>query len=293
MSDNICQDAQAAAAPPPVESQKNRPPSVTKLFQAVLDELHESADQRFKWVVQAQQDYIEWEKRRKVTDQKLGTLLESLKADGWEEQAEELAARLAAHKLVTKPGQFDLLWTTGRGVERMVIAIKGRETDTESSASSSYRSAESGEDDDGSSESGTEPPTAVARGGKSAAADHTGEIACRPDLFPPSDVDVVHTDPHSVTLRQAAQWITRTKSGSAFCITCSCADVLAPTLSLDPDEATHRLVPASFYMDPLQQATLDHFKTKHGTDLDAVGLLREHGRKGTSGPWPFRRANHC
>lgn len=97
-------------------------------FAELLDGFRDSENQRFRWVEQCKGDFRDWITRRGVLDRQAEAMLQSLKDVGWHEQAAQLSAALAAQRLVSHPGSFDIVYTTDYGVEKMVVFFEGRET---------------------------------------------------------------------------------------------------------------------------------------------------------------------
>lgn len=103
--------------PPP----DDQPPSVSDLTEDLLHELRESGEQRFRWIPYFQGDFQDWVARRTVWEEKCRAAIQGLKEKGKAEQADLLSTSLLSKRIVTRPGEFSLMWTTGYGREKMTI----------------------------------------------------------------------------------------------------------------------------------------------------------------------------
>jgi hypothetical protein len=83
-------------------------------------------------------------------------------------------------------------------------------------------------------------------------------------------------------------WIGQTHSGKAFCLTCPCPAMLAPTdvESRGTSKGTHHLVPSSFHFHPfVNNDGLRHFLKEHGEVFTDIGeMLRKYGKESRSSP---------
>ncbi|ETS79513.1 hypothetical protein PFICI_09366 [Pestalotiopsis fici W106-1] len=82
--------------------------------------------------------------------------------------------------------------------------------------------------------------------------------------------------------REQKLWIGHNHSGKAFCLTCPCAVMVAPTGADFPcpmTEGTHHLIPRFFHLDPFtDNDALVHFRDVHKeTFSDIGGMLRKYG----------------
>lgn len=223
--------------------------NVSDLIESHLDRLRSIGNRRFEFINLMQSDWRQFAAEREEWEKGLQATIEALKRQGYQKAADDLAAGVFSKKIVSEPGNFNIIWSTGHGLEKITTVLEGREHDDLSLAP------------------GWGSP-------------HVPQVGF--DLLSLAELVEVDFAPRdSLPLESVWQWICCSKSGFAFCLCCPCGPIAIPSLRLGDSVPTHEILPRAFCLNPLEDGNaVKHFREVHGLDRSIKELLREYGKQG-------------
>ncbi|KAI1421250.1 hypothetical protein F5Y12DRAFT_38799 [Xylaria sp. FL1777] len=249
------------------------PPSDTPqtLAWQLLGELETIRAERFDWVHDIRERLVEDLKRSRdhyrKWRRKADTLISIVKAEN-SDQADWLAGKLLEHPSVHDPGHFEIIIPTGVGHE--VFKIVGFEGSKAAEPTVALDSDVAHEPQEDLRHPEPLPPTQ--------------EASRLLSLIDPTDIAPIMTLAPLTLLRAMRQrlWISWTPSGSAFCLTCPCAEFTIPRMSLDPSDTTYDFIPRYFHEDPfVNDRGIQHFRAVHGLHFSGglEEMVTKYGRE--------------
>lgn len=105
---------------------RGEPPCGDALGDEFLDELKHISNKRMNSVRKAWKDMIAG---KAVWDRKVGHAIRRLEKEGQHEQIAQLKSKLLAHQLVSHPDDFEAIWQTEYGEEKIMVFFIGKSSD--------------------------------------------------------------------------------------------------------------------------------------------------------------------
>lgn len=220
----------------------------------------------------------QWSTEREQWDDEVEKILSEWREHGFDYEAGRLASDLLKNPRVARPAQYKHRILLPGGHEYITFSgfdaqDPGFHTEGDTPDSDSDNDEEDFED------------SIISRGSehghqKSTMGGHLGVTGQESLRFlglsnPLIDLDLTHTSMAKTETIDPQRFIYLAQS-TTFQVYCSCSQVLAPSLDLDPSEPTHDWMSRLVNADHL----LNHFQTVHRTAFpDLPTLLAEHGRE--------------